>query len=157
PEQAVLLALAALAVDGNGSANEIVHGTTVATNALLTRGGGPTALLATRGFEDVLVLRRQARPRLYALEPELPEPLVPDELRFAVDERLAADGSVLAALAPASLAPLVDELRRRGVRSVAVALLHAYADPRHERAVAAALAPLALPLSLSSDVLPEHR
>ncbi len=154
PEEAVLRALAAL---GAGAADEVVHGTTVATNALLERSGGPTALVATRGFEDVLVLRRQARPRLYALEPEVGEPLAPDELRLGVDERLGADGGVLRALDPAALDALVAEVRRSGARSVAVALLHAYADPRHERALADALAPLGLPVSLSSEVLPEHR
>src|SRR5437870_118602 len=83
--------------DTDHSGPEVIHGTTVATNALLERRGGPTALVATDGFEDVLVLRRQARPRLYALHPVVPPPLVPDDLRFGLAERLAPDGSVLQA------------------------------------------------------------
>ena len=159
PARAVLDGLARIAAGAR--VDEVVHGTTVATNALLTRTGGPTALVATRGFEDLLVVRRQARPRLYALEPRVPPPLVPAALRYGLDERLGPDGQVLRAPDTAALDALAERLREAidgdGVRSIAVALLHSYASDRHERLVAARLASLGVPLSLSSEVLPEHR
>ena len=141
--------------------SELSHSTTVATNALLERRGGPVALVTTAGFEDVLELGRQARPELYALHPTLPPPLVEAALRLGLDERLAADGSVLRAPSAAALAELRGRVeaatRDAGVRAVAICLLHAYANDAHERAVAAALAPLRLPLSLSCEVLPLPR
>jgi N-methylhydantoinase A len=137
--------------------DELSHSTTVATNALLERSGGPVALVTTAGFEDVLEIGRQARPRLYALHPVVPPPLVDVALRFGVDERLAADGSVLRAPAAAELDALRARIAAANVKAIAVCLLHAYANPAHERAVAAALAPLGLPLSLSSAVLPLPR
>ncbi|MFI5288160.1 MAG: hydantoinase/oxoprolinase family protein [Polyangia bacterium] len=136
---------------------EIVHSTTVGTNALLERRGGPTALVTTRGFEDVLALGRQARPELYALHPKIAPPLLGAAHRLGLDERLDASGAVLRAPTDAELARLVEEVRALGVASVAVCLLHAYQNPAHERLVARALAPLGLPISLSSDVLPLFR
>jgi len=149
------------AVAGGGAIAELSHSTTVATNALLERRGGPVALVTTAGFEDVLEIGRQARPRLYALHPVLPAPLVDAPLRFGLDERLAADGSVVRAPTAAALEALRERIaaaaRESGVRAIAVCLLHAYANDAHERAVAEALAPLGLPLSLSSAVLPLPR
>jgi N-methylhydantoinase A len=165
----------ARAVAAGAAVAELSHSTTVATNALLerhrlptvergaddNRRGGPVALVTTAGFEDVLEIGRQARPRLYALHPVVPPPLVPAELRFGLEERLAADGGVLRAPGAEALAELRARVeaavRDAGVRAVAVCLLHAYANPAHERAVAEALAPLGLPVSLSSDVLPLPR
>jgi N-methylhydantoinase A len=140
-----------------GAVRELVHSTTVGTNALLERRGGPTALICTSGFEDVLALGRQARPHLYALHPVVAPPLVDAAHRLGLDERLAPDGSPLRVPEPAALAALALRVRALEVRSVAVCLLHAYANPAHERAVAAALAPLGLELSLSSEVLPAPR
>ncbi len=141
--------------------DELSHSTTVATNALLERRGGPVALVTTAGFEDVLELGRQARPKLYALHPVLPAPLVDAPLRFGVEERLAPDGSVLVAPSAAALAELRARVeaavRDQGVRAIAICLLHAYANDAHERAVADALAPLGLPVSRSSAVLPLPR
>jgi N-methylhydantoinase A len=136
---------------------ELSHSTTVGTNALLERRGGPVALVTTAGFEDVLEIGRQARPQLYALHPTLAPPLVDAALRFGLDERLAADGSVLRAPTAEALARIYALVAAAEVRAVAVCLLHAYANPAHERAVAEALAPLGLPLSLSSEVLPMPR
>jgi N-methylhydantoinase A len=136
---------------------ELSHSTTVATNALLERSGGPVALVTTAGFEDVLEIGRQARPRLYALHPVLPAPLVDAALRFGIDERLAADGSVLRAPAEEALAGLRARIGAANVKAIAICLLHAYANDVHERAVAAALAPLGLPISRSSEVLPLPR
>jgi N-methylhydantoinase A len=148
-------------VAANARIDELSHSTTVATNALLERSGGPVALVTTAGFEDVLEIGRQARPKLYALHPVVAPPLVEAPLRFGIDERLAADGSVLRAPSREALAELVARVgaavRDGGVRAIAVCLLHAYANDAHERAVAAALAPLGLPLSLSSAVLPLPR
>ncbi|MSP61828.1 MAG: hydantoinase/oxoprolinase family protein [Myxococcales bacterium] len=154
PARAVLDGIARV---GGAGPRQVVHGTTVATNALLTRSGGPTALITTRGFEDVLALRRQARPRLYALEPEVPPPLCPDDHRLGIDERLGPGGDVLRALESSEIERVVAEVRSLGARSVAVVLLHAYADPAHERRIGAALASLEIPIALSCDVLPEHR
>ncbi len=140
---------------------ELSHSTTVATNALLERRGGPVALVTTAGLEDVLEIGRQARPHLYALHPVLPAPLVEAALRFGVDERLAHDGSVVRALTAAALeelrARVAAAVSERGVRAIAVCLLHAYANDAHERAVAEALAPLGVPISRSSAVLPLPR
>jgi len=158
PDQAVLQG-----VSGVGGAREVVHSTTVATNALLERRGGPTVLVTTAGFEDVLVLGRQARAELYALAPEQPAPLVADGARLGLVERLGPGGVVWRALDETSLAEVVAGVLAAtpagAAASVAVALLHAYADGGHERRVEAALraAGYAGPVSLSSRVLPEHR
>jgi N-methylhydantoinase A len=138
-------------------AGEVVHSSTVATNALLTRAGGPTVLVATAGFEDLLELRRQARPKLYALHPVVEPPLVGEPHRIGIDERMSADGTPLRAPAEAALRELREKIAALGAKSIAVCLLHAYANPAHERAVAEALAPLGLPISLSSEVLPLPR
>jgi N-methylhydantoinase A len=138
---------------------EVVHGTTVGTNALLERKGARVALVTTEGFEDVLVIGRQARGSLYDLNWERPAPLVPDELRIGVRERVAADGSVLVALEEEEIRKLVAKLRGARVGSVAVSLLFSFARPAHERRIAAALASAlkGAPLSVSHKILPEYR
>ena len=105
---------------------EVVHGTTVGTNALLQRRGARTALVTTRGFEDVLAIGRQARPELYNLDALNPPPLVADELRFGVAERVAASGEVLEPLEERELAALTRKLRKAGVASIAVSLLFSF-------------------------------
>ncbi len=161
PWQPVLEGARHVAEAGGKPIAELSHSTTVATNALLERRGGPVALVTTAGFEDVLEIGRQARPRLYALHPVLPTPLCDVGLRFGIDERLAADGSVVRAPSAEALRELVVRVaaavRDHGVRAIAVCLLHSYANDAHERAVAAALAPLGVPLSRSSSVLPLPR
>ncbi len=142
---------------GTLAPRELIHGTTVATNALLERRGARTALLTTRGFEDLIVIGRQTRPALYDLEVERAQPLVPERLRIGVRERCDASGRVLLQPAPRELARCAARLRRLGVRSVAVCFLHAYASPANERRAARALR-AALPfVCASADVLPEHR
>lgn len=153
PDPSGLSDLASLAF----TPTELVHGTTVATNALLQRSGGPTALVTTQGFEDLLILGRQARPQIYALHPQVAPPLCPPEACLGVDERLGPDGAVLRPLQQATLVALTEAVRRLGVASVAVVLLHSYASAAHERLVGEALAKLGLPVSLSSTVLPAHR
>lgn len=144
---------------GIADVERILHGTTLVSNSLIERRGARTALVATRGFRDVLEIGREARYDLYDLALERPLPLIPRSLRLEIGGRLRADGRELEPLDPAELEALAARLAELEVESVAVALLHAYANPAHERAVAAALgasAP-ALDVTLSSDVAPEWR
>ena len=136
---------------------EVVHGTTVGTNALLQRSGARTALVTTRGFEDVLAIGRQARAELYNLNAVNPEPLVADELRFGVHERISADGEVLKPLSTDEVRTLTDKLKRAQVESVAICLLFSFVDPAHEQQIAKALSQLNVPLSISHRILPEYR
>ena len=156
PSRAVLTGLAA---GGAPDAADVVHGSTVATNALLQRRGAPTALITTAGFADVLAIGRQDRPDLYALVPQKPPPLVPPEWRFEVRERIGADGEVVIPLDEASLAEAVEGVAATGVASVAVCLLFSFLRPEHEQRIGAAVR-ARLPgvhVSLSSDILPEYR
>jgi N-methylhydantoinase A len=136
---------------------EVVHGTTVGTNALLQRRGARTALITTRGFEDVLVIGRQARPELYNLNAVKPPPLVADELRLGVTERVIASGEVLQILDERELDKLVQQLKRARVESVAISLLFSFLHPQHEERIAMAIGALGVPLSISSRILPEYR
>ena len=137
---------------------EVVHGTTVATNALLQRRGARTAVVATAGFEDLLQIGRQARSDLYALEYEAPVPLAPAELRLGAVERVGADGEAALALSEAEVERVAREVRALGVEAVAVSLLFSFLGPEHERMLGAALARQeGLFVSLSSEVLPEFR
>lgn len=138
----------------------VVHGSTIATNALLERRGVRTALITTAGFTDVLEIGRQNRPQLYALEPRRPPPLVPAELRFGARERVDAAGGVLHALDPVALAELVEQVTAADVESVAVCLLFSYLYPEHERRIGARLRAAfggRVAVSLSTEILPEHR
>jgi N-methylhydantoinase A len=136
---------------------ELLHGTTVATNALLERRGARTAIVTTRGFEDLIAIGRQARPSLYDWEAGRPEPLIPRHLRLGVDERTDARGRILRRPRPADLARCARVLRRARIESLAVCFLHSYASARNERAAAAALRRALPHLCCSSSVLPEHR
>src|SRR5580658_3721649 len=133
---------------------EVVHGSTVATNALLERKGAKTAFVTTRGFEDLIAIGRQNRPELYNLTPALPVPLVPRDLCFGVDERVLFDGRVEHAPAAAD----VDELRQRieasGAESIAICLLHSYQNDVHERLLLKGLRGF---VCASCDVSPEFR
>ena len=135
----------------------LVHGTTVATNALLERKGASVALLTTEGHRDVLEMREGLKGNRYDLRTPPPEPLVPRELRFGVRERLKPDGEVLVPLDPASLDEAITAIKRSAVSSAAICFLHAYRNPAHEIAVEERLA-RELPgvsVSRSSDVLPQ--
>lgn len=136
---------------------EIVHGTTVGTNALLQRRGARTALITTKGFEDVLVIGRQARPELYNLNAIKPPPLVTDELRLGIKERVVASGEVLEPLDERELQKLVRKLKQSKVEAIAISLLFSFLHPEHEERIAAALAQLDVPLSISSRIHPEYR
>ncbi len=136
---------------------EVVHGTTVGTNALLQRRGARIALVTTKGFEDVLVIGRQARPELYNLNAVKPPPLVADELRLGISERVIASGEVLEPLNERHLRTLVRKLKREKVEAVAISLLFSFLHPEHEERIASALESLDVPLSMSSRILPEYR
>lgn len=139
----------------------LAHGTTVATNAVLERAGGPVALVTTDGFADIIEIGRQDRPSLYDTTVDRPEPLVARAHRFEVIERLAADGSVVVPLDASSLASVADRLvalRAAGqIAAVAVCLLHADVNPDHERIVAASLRTAGLDVTCSHEVSPEFR
>ena len=136
---------------------EVVHGTTVGTNALLQRRGARIALVTTKGFEDVLVIGRQARPELYNLDAVKPPPLVADELRLGISERVIASGEVLEPLDDRDLRVLVKKVKQQNVEAVAISLLFSFLHPEHEERIASALAALDVPLSISSRILPEYR
>jgi N-methylhydantoinase A len=136
---------------------EILHATTVATNAILERKGARTALLTTEGFRDVLELRRTRIPLSYDLRWQKPVPLVERRLRFPVRERVDAGGKVLTALDPSVLEPIVAELLLSQVEAVAICFLHSYRNPSHEKLVGDVLKRRLpqLHVSLSYEVLPE--
>ncbi len=136
---------------------EVVHGTTVGTNALLQRRGARTALITTKGFEDVLAIGRQARPELYNLNAVKPPSLVSDDLRLGIGERVVASGEVIEPLNERELRSLVKKLKQSNVEAVAVCLLFSFLHPEHEERIASALAALDVPLSISSQILPEYR
>jgi N-methylhydantoinase A len=144
---------------GSGEHGTLLHGTTLVTNALIERKGAPTALLTTAGFRDAVEIGREHRYELYDLNLELPKPLVPRHLRFDVPERTAADGRVLRPLDEAFVGRLVEELRDKGIRAIAVCYLNSFRNPAHERRTAEIIAQIApmIRVSLSSEVVAEIR
>src|SRR5215470_5743684 len=143
----------------HGVVRAVVHGTTLATNALIERKGARTALLTTAGFRDTLEIRSEGRYDMYDLFIDPPAPLVPRRLRREVPERLVADGSVLRPLDEVAARRVIAELVDEGVEALAICLLHAYVNPAHERRLAEIAREVAptLPVSCSSDVVPEIR
>ena len=140
PKSPARVILAGLERAAGRARAEVVHGSTVATNALLERKGARTAFLTTAGFEDIIAIGRQNRPELYNLTPAPRRPLVLPRLCFGVGERAHYDGTVERRPAAADLRALAGKLRKAGVRSIAVCLLHSYANAENERAVSTALA-----------------
>jgi N-methylhydantoinase A len=146
--------IAARDVDG-----VVVHATTVVTNALIERKGLATALLVTDGFRDILSIRNEHRYEMYDPQIEFPEPLVPPELTFGVPERTLADGTIAKPVDVAAVRKIAQELKRKGVASVAICLLNSFVNPENERAVAAEIGRL-LPdvfVTTSSEVAPQIR
>lgn len=138
----------------------VAHGTTVATNAILERKGAQTALLVTAGFRDILAIGRQDRPNLYALEPRIPDPIVPRNQCYEVVERLDHNGDVLVELDTESIDAACEAMQTHGIQAAAVCLLYSYVNPDHERAVRWRIQSLmgdSFPVILSSDVSPEFR
>jgi N-methylhydantoinase A len=157
PADGVLVGLRAI-VSQAGRLASLAHGTTVVTNAIVEGRVAPVGLVTTRGFRDVLEIARMNRAHLYRLDlPAKPEPLVPRRRRLEVDERVGPDGAVLVPLDLAGLDAIVDRFRSEGVESVAVCLLHGYANPAHEEALRRALAPHVRHVSISSEVNGEFR
>ncbi len=136
---------------------DVTCGTTVGTNALLERRGGSVALVTTAGFEDVIEIGRQARPRLYDLFVTRPAPLVPRWWRIGARERVGADGKALQHLATQEVKRVVRHMARLRPDAVAVCFLFSYASPAHERAVARALRRAGYLVSVSHEILPEFR
>src|SRR5580704_2033141 len=156
PQSPASVILAGLAQAASGKPAEVIHGSTVATNALLERKGARTALITTAGFEDVFHIGRQNRAELYNLTPQLRPPLIPRSLCFGLRERAFFDGTIAQSPSAAEIARLKTRLRRAGVQSIAVCFLHAYRNPANERRVAMALKGLGY-LCTSHDVCPEFR
>lgn len=160
PEDGVMQGLATLSRQHPGLMGDLtalIHGTTLVINAILERKGAETALIATRGFPDILETRREIRYDIYDIRQRFPAPLVPRRRRREVTERMLADSSVDTALDEDQALATLRELVADGVTSVAVCLIHSYANPAHEQAIARLVRDNDLPLdvSLSSDVLPE--
>jgi N-methylhydantoinase A len=162
PEAGVLEGVTNMLAESGVSPGEVrlvIHGTTLATNALIERKGAATALIATEGFRDSVEIAYEHRFEQYDIYMERPEPLVPRFRRHTVPERLAADGSVLLPLDEAALEALLPVLREQAVDSVAICFLHSYADPVHElraRAILSAGLP-GVAITLSSEICPEIR
>ena len=154
PSRAIVEALGKIGVGGGFT---LLHGTTVGTNALLQRRGARVALITTSGFEDVIEIGRQARPRLYDFFFDRVPPLVSRELRFGVKERISADGHVLELPSEEELTRLREAVSRAQPEAIAISLLFSFANPKNEEAVAAAVAELGKPLSVSHKIHPEFR
>jgi N-methylhydantoinase A len=162
PEQGVLDGVRSILAAGQLEAGDIgivIHGTTLATNAIIERKGARTALITTLGFRDVIAMGNESRYDQYDLNITLPEPLVPRHLRLGVPERLDNEGHVLLPLDEAAVHALLPVLRDANVQSIAVGFLHAFVNSRHEQRVRDILAEAlpTIPVSLSSEVSPEMR
>ena len=144
---------------GAGDIGQIIHGTTLATNALIERRGAKTALITTEGFRDVIEMRTESRFEQYDLNLKLPEPLLPRQRRYTLRERIDAHGDVLIPLDRAEVEALADRLKAAEYESIAIGLLHSYQNDAHEKMVRDVLAER-LPgvmVSLSSEVSPQMR
>ncbi|MBT3879104.1 MAG: hydantoinase/oxoprolinase family protein [Candidatus Scalindua sp.] len=135
----------------------IVHGSTVATNTFLERKGAKVALITTSGYEDVIEIGRQARSSLYDLFITRESPLVPEELRWGVQERVAATGEVLSGVKKGDLKKIGIELRKQGITSVAVCFLFSYKNSANEEVVAKELEKMGIHISASCRIMPEYR
>jgi N-methylhydantoinase A len=162
PEQAVLDGMRLILADAGAHISDVdvfIHGTTLATNAIIERRGAKTALIATEGFRDVLDIGTESRYDQYDLAIDKPKPLVPRSLRFTVPERVDAHGDVRLPLDEAAVRALVPKLRAQNVESIAFAFIHAYANPAHEQRAASILQAEMrdIRVTLSSAVCPEIR
>jgi N-methylhydantoinase A len=154
PSQAILETLRKICSTGKVI---LLHGTTVGTNTLLERKGARVALVTTAGFEDVIEIGRQARPKLYDFFFDRVQPLVPADLRFGINERTDCEGTILQPLLLEELRSLRQKIHQSKAESIAISLLFSFANTENERAAAEALQSLGLPLSISHEILPEFR
>ena len=155
--EGIIEGIRALLTSGAGPVTEVLHATTVGSNTVLEASGARTALITTRGFRDILEIRDLRMPVLYDQRWTKPLALVERRLRLEVTEKMRPDGSVAIPLDAAGVTSAIDRLRDEQVESVAICLLHSYANPAHEREVADAVR-AALPnvaVSVSSEILPE--
>ncbi len=160
PALAVLSGLSAILQMMDSPADssvDLVHGSTVATNALLEHKGARTALITTEGFEDIIEIGRQNRPELYNFSVEKPPPLVPADLRFGVQERTLYSGQIAQSIDEGGIKEIKSRLIQSGVQSVAVCFLFSYANPENEATVYRELQDLNLPISASHVIVPEYR
>ncbi|MEL6958271.1 MAG: hydantoinase/oxoprolinase family protein [Pseudomonadota bacterium] len=162
PEDAILTGIeqaCAAAGVSERQITQVIHGTTLVTNALIQRRGAKVAFITTEGFRDVIEMRSENRFEQYDLNLVLPEPLVPREHRLTVSERIGSGGEVLLPLDEASVQNVVADVLSGGFEAVAIGLMHAYANDSHERQIADALRAAApeLPMSLSSVISPQMR
>ena len=162
PEEAILDGIGQVCAKADVETSEIgqiIHGTTLATNALIERRGARTALITTNGFRDVIEMRTESRFEQYDLNLVLPEPLLPRQNRYTLSERVSAKGEILIPLERAEIEVLAEDIRVAGIQSVAVGLIHSYLNGDHERMVRDVLEEK-LPgvmVSLSSEVSPQMR
>ncbi|AEH44410.1 5-oxoprolinase (ATP-hydrolyzing) [Thermodesulfatator indicus DSM 15286] len=154
PSQAVLKGLSELGLD---NPQVLLHGTTVGTNAFLTRRGAKVLLITTKGFEDIIFIGRQNRPSLYDFFVDKPEPLLRSSQVLGIAERIDARGEIIKGLSSEELELLKRFVEKRKFQSIAVSFLHSYINPVHEQKVKEALQFTGLPISLSSEILPEFR
>ncbi|MBV8654033.1 MAG: hydantoinase/oxoprolinase family protein, partial [Alphaproteobacteria bacterium] len=162
PERGVLQAITVVLGEAKlkpADLDIIIHGTTLATNALIERKGARTALVTTEGFRDTVEIRHENRFEQYDVNIDLPPPLVPRRWRYGVKERMDAQGRVVAALDEADALRIAGEIEAQGIEAVAIGLLHSFTNPAHERRVAEILAGQLpnVPVTLSSEVSPEMR
>ena len=141
----------------NGVDVHIIHGSTVATNALLERNGASTALVTTEGFRDLLQIGRQDRPALYNFAADPPTPLVPGAFRFEVNERITAEGEILKPLDINEMDAVISQMKADGIESVALCLLFSFLHPQHEGIIAQRLRREGFFVSPSCEILPEYR
>ncbi|GLS86068.1 methylhydantoinase [Cypionkella aquatica] len=161
PEQAILDGIDVVLAEAGISLADldiVIHGTTLATNALIERRGARTAFVTTEGFRDVIEMRTENRFAQYDLNMVLPKPLIPREDRFAVAGRIGAQGQELLPLDEVALAALADQIASAGFGAVAIGFIHSYMNPAHEhRAREIIAAKVAVPISISSEVSPQMR
>ncbi len=162
PEQAIIEGIARVTTDAGVALRQIdliIHGTTLATNALIERRGAKTAFLTTKGFRDVIEMRTENRFELYDLNIVLPPPLISREHRFVAGGRIGASGRELAPLDEAAVAEFAEHVAAEGYESVAIGFMHAYVNPAHENRAGEIVAELApgVSISISSAVSPQMR
>ncbi len=162
PERGVVQGIAVVLGEAKltpGDVGIIIHGTTLATNALIERKGARTALITTEGFRDTIEIRHENRFEQYDVNIDLPPALVPRRWRWGARERLDAQGAVVTPLDEADVARILDEIEKQSIEAVAVGLLHSFTNPAHEQRIAEMIAARLphLPVTLSSEVSPEMR
>ncbi len=162
PENAIIDGMHQVCIKASISPSQIgqiIHGTTLATNALIERNGAKTALITTQGFRDVIEMRTESRFEQYDLNLSLPEPLLPRQQRYTVNERVSAKGEVYHALDKAEVQALAEQIKTAGYESVAVGLLHSYLNDSHERLIRDVLNEIVpeVMVSISSEVSPQMR